>query len=437
MSLRRTLSFARPTRYSSRGYIFKWENQLRRSLYNQQERQAKSFTRRVVAQVVSSQVFQVGITLLIVLNSVLLASYNPKMPVNEGWNAVIEISEWFFQVVFTVEAIMLIYHLGRRYFYSYANLFDFFLVLSGWAIIFLVHVQGRLLESPSIAGFRMLRALRIFRSLRLLKFVPGMAILVEMVKGAAAHLRAVLILAGFILLAYSILGVELFMAADASTVPGPQEGVSRIIGFENIFQAFTTIFVVFSREGWVEIMDWVEQDYPYAYIFFFSLTAIGSLLVLNLLVTVLVTNHMDTNVKRLLGYQLQYKLEATVQRAMERRKDVRVYDVDDAKMRLMVSYERKRRHRHYDVISKREYKQWLTEYGPLYEEWKILHDLVEPVEEEVPVEELEKHKAVAARTASVGDSGREVSVRFTCLWLWKKKSILTEIYLAAQAFDPA
>ena len=241
-----------------------------------------------------------------------------------------------------------------------------------------------------------------------------MTILVSMVKDAAAHLRAVLVFAGFILLAYSILGVELFKEVDGTNAPGPKDGAARIIGFENIFQAFTTIFVAFSREGWVEIMNWVQEEIPLSFTFFFSLTAVGSLLVLNLLVTVLVTNHMDTSVKRPLGYQLQYKLESTVQGAIERSRDVRVYDIDDAKMRLMVSFERRRKSGGQNVISRKEYKEWATEFGPLYEEWKMLHSLLEPPEEEVPEEISEVEHRAAVQAAEVEDSGREVSDEFVC-----------------------
>ena len=173
MSLRRTLSFARPTRYSSRGRLFKWENQLRRSLYSQQERKAKSCGRRLVAEIVSSQVFQGSITFLIILNSIFLAGYNPLQDADEGFNSFIEDSEWFFQVVFTIEAAMLIYHLGRRYFMTSANLFDFSLVILGWIVIIAVHTEEGPRDSPSIAGFRMLRALRILRDCACSNSSPG------------------------------------------------------------------------------------------------------------------------------------------------------------------------------------------------------------------------------------------------------------------------
>lgn len=175
MSLQRTSSLSRLSSLQSyRSSFFQWDNSLRRSGNSQEVLEQSSLVSRVVSRIVTSQLFQPLITALIIMNSVFLALYDPTKPFNSTRNLWIEYTEIFFQAAFTIEAVLLILHLGcYGYFSITANRFDFFLVAIGYVQFIIPRVQFSAHRDPAVTAFRVLRAMRILRSLRLLKQLPG------------------------------------------------------------------------------------------------------------------------------------------------------------------------------------------------------------------------------------------------------------------------
>lgn len=122
-------------------------------------------------------------------------------------------------------------------------MFDFVLVFFGW--IFALAVP-----QANLTG---LRVFRVLRSLRLLQFIPGMVVLVNIIGRSYIQLTSVLCVVLFIIYAFAIIAVELYKNA----VPDPDLGVPNVFpGFQNIVQSFFTVFLVITCEGWEDIMRW-------------------------------------------------------------------------------------------------------------------------------------------------------------------------------------
>ena len=78
---------------------------------------------------------------------------------------VINIFEYFFTLVFLFEAIFKIIALGKQYFYSNWNIFDFLIVIgtiTGYGIEFFAHISG-ISATIILRSFRIARIFKLFR----------------------------------------------------------------------------------------------------------------------------------------------------------------------------------------------------------------------------------------------------------------------------------
>lgn len=311
----------------------------------------------VIDCVVRSDWFNNGIIVLIVANSLILACYDPSKSAQSMRNAWIDSCDIFFQAMFTLEAALRMAHLGcRGYFKDALNVCDFVLVVLGFA----EYVDG-----VDAAFTKVFRAFRVLRSFRLLKHIPGMVILLEIISHSSAQLLTVLWLASFIVFAFGILGVELF-----KDVPLDTEQFSSVIGFQNILQSFCTLFVVLGREGWVEVADWIEHTMPNSGVYFVILTAFGSVLVLNLIVTVLVLNYKNNrhHALHLRSNKLYTEVAAIDAKAAERKLLQDGYKAEVSAIHLMRLFEHK--HGQTNVLSLQEYLKLRKRYGAQYRRWR-------------------------------------------------------------------
>ena len=311
----------------------------------------------LVAWIVESDWFNNGIIVLIVLNSVILACYDPSQSAESSRNAWIDMSDYLFQALFTLEAVLRVAHLGcKGYFRDPLNVCDFVLVVLGFA---------EYIHAFDAAFAKVFRAFRVLRSFRLLKHIPGMVILLEIISRSYAQLLTVLWLSSFIVFSFGILGVELFKDVSLDT-----EQFSSVVGFQNILQSFCTLFIVLGREGWVEIADWIEQALPNSSIYFILLTAFGSVLVLNLIVTVLVLNYKN-NRHHALALQhnnLYNKVAPIVAKTAERKLLQDGFKAEVSAIHLMRIFEQK--HGQTKVLTLDEYLKLRKRYGAQYRRWR-------------------------------------------------------------------
>jgi len=194
-------------------------------------------------------------------------------------------------LIFTVEAIIKIAAEGNQplnYFKDPWNVFDFLIVIVCWLSIFLPNINAGF-----VAVFRLARILRV---LRLVTALPQLKMLVDAMLKSIPSMGYVSILLFLLFYIYGVLGVFMF-------------GENNPVHFKDLQTSLITLFQITTLEGWADIMyinvfgcdhpQWGSEFCPNpvasgvgAIIYFISFVLIGTMIVLNLFIGVIM-NSMD------------------------------------------------------------------------------------------------------------------------------------------------
>ncbi|KFO24422.1 Voltage-dependent L-type calcium channel subunit alpha-1S [Fukomys damarensis] len=293
--------------------------------------------RKACISIVEWKPFETIILLTIFANCVALAVYLP-MPEddNNTLNLGLEKLEYFFLIVFSIEAAMKIIAYGflfhqDAYLRSGWNVLDFTIVFLG---VFTVSLeQVNIIQSNTApmsskgAGLdvKALRAFRVLRPLRLVSGVPSLQVVLNSIFKAVLPLFHIALLVLFMVIIYAIIGLELFkgkmhkacyfVGTDIlATVeneqpspcartgsgrpctingsecrggwPGPNHGITH---FDNFGFSMLTVYQCITMEGWTDVLYWVNdaigKEWPWIY--FVTLILLGSFFILNLVLGVL------------------------------------------------------------------------------------------------------------------------------------------------------
>jgi voltage-gated sodium channel len=182
--------------------------------------------------------------------------------------------------MFVVEAILKITAAGRRpmrYFGDPWNLFDFTIT-----VVCVLPLEGQFAL--------VLRLARVARSLRLIKALPRLRLIVDALLRSLPSFGWIMLLLFLLLYVYSVMGVSLFGAND------PER-------FGTLWASMLTMFGILTLEGWVDIMrdqmsgipgpDGAEPPHTSpvaAPVFFVTFILGGTMVFLNLLVGVIVNS---------------------------------------------------------------------------------------------------------------------------------------------------
>ncbi|KAK9404409.1 voltage-dependent L-type calcium channel subunit alpha-1S [Crotalus adamanteus] len=290
--------------------------------------------RKACIAIVEWKPFETIILLTIFANCIALAIYLP-MPEDDTnkVNTRLEKLEYFFLIVFAIEAMLKIIAYGflfhaDAYLRNGWNVLDFTIVFLGVFTVILERIS--LMESALLSGqggfdVKALRAFRVLRPLRLVSGIPSLQVVLNSIIKAMLPLFHIAVLVVFMLIIYAIVGQELFKGkmhktcyynktdilatverekpAPCSTsghgrpctIPGsecrgpwagPNHGITH---FDNFGFAMLTVFQCISMEGWTEVLYWVNDaignEWPWIY--FVSLILLGSFFILNLILGVL------------------------------------------------------------------------------------------------------------------------------------------------------
>ena len=154
---------------------------------------------------------------------------------------------------------------------------------SGWnafdAAIILISVLP--LHSETAAVFRLIRVLR---TLRLLKTVPGLQIIIAAMMKSVSSLGYIGIVLLIHLYIYAVVGAKLFATSDPAH-------------FANLQRAFLTLFQVVTLEGWVDVMQ-MSMTHPSVHplvapAYFVSFILLGTMIIMNLVIGVIMNSMME------------------------------------------------------------------------------------------------------------------------------------------------
>ena len=242
-----------------------------------------------VYELVEHPKFEMTIMAAIALNVVVMATQQYDQ--SKAWDDFQHIANILFVVIFLAEAVLKLFAMYPAvYFSSKWNLFDFVVVAASLFGLF----SGGSGEVSLLRIFRLARLFRIFRRLK------GLMLLLKTFMAsipALINIGALLLLICFV---YAILGVNLFGKIKAG------ENITDHANFRNFGSAMLTLLRMSTGEAWNGIMYdcMINQDCDsssdcargeccgtqVAPLYFISFVVIGSFVVLNLLIAVVLDN---------------------------------------------------------------------------------------------------------------------------------------------------
>jgi voltage-gated sodium channel len=227
------------------------------------------------ARIVEARWFEPFMIGLILFNAVLigLETSHEFMASFDGW---LYLANDIILGVFIIEAALKITAVAPRlrlYFGNGWNLFDFSIV-----VLSLIPATG---EFALVA-----RLIRVLRVLRLVSAVPQLRLVVATLVRSIPSMGHVILLMSLVFYIYAVSGFHFFEDVD------PEH-------WGSLGAAFLTLFQLVTLEGWVEVMEAAMEVHPLAWIYFVSFVMLGTFVVLNLFIAVVINNLEHSKLEQL------------------------------------------------------------------------------------------------------------------------------------------
>ena len=203
---------------------------------------------------------------LILFNALLIGLETSKAFVAryDGW---LHLGNDIILVIFIIEAALKLTAVAPRfslYFRNGWNLFDFTVILASLI--------------PATEEFALVaRLVRVLRVLRLISTVPQLRLIVATLVRSIPSMGHVILLMSIIFYIYAVTGYHLFNEHDEEH-------------WGSLGAAFLTLFQMVTLEGWVEVMETAMEAVPWAWIYFVTFIMVGTFIVLNLFIAIVINN---------------------------------------------------------------------------------------------------------------------------------------------------
>jgi voltage-gated sodium channel len=233
----------------------------------------KAFARRIV----EARWFEPAMIGLILFNGVLIGLETSKefMAAYGSW---LHLGNDIILAIFIIEAALKITAVAPRfslYFGNGWNLFDFTIVV--------------LSLLPATEEFALVaRLVRVLRVLRLVSAVPQLRLIVATLVRSIPGMGHVITLMSIIFYIYAVTGYHLFHEHD------PEH-------WGTLGASLLTLFSIVTLEGWVQVMETALEVQPWAWLYFVSFVLIGTFVMLNLFIAVVINNLEASKTEELEG----------------------------------------------------------------------------------------------------------------------------------------
>ncbi len=137
---------------------------------------------------------------------------------------------------------------------------------------------------PATGGFAVIA--RMARLLRLVSAVPELRLIVSTLVRSIPSMLHIVALMSLMVYVYAIIGYQLFHEHD------PQH-------WRNLGVSLLSLFQVVTLEGWAEIMYKAMEYHPLTWIYFVSSVALGTFVVINMFIAVVINNLDEAKQERL------------------------------------------------------------------------------------------------------------------------------------------
>ncbi|KAK1881810.1 Voltage-dependent T-type calcium channel subunit alpha-1G [Dissostichus eleginoides] len=272
--------------------------------------------RIVCTRIITHKMFDHIVLLIIFLNCITIAMERPYISGVERF--FLNLTNYIFTAIFVAEMFIKIVSLGwcfgeKSYLRSSWNLLDGMLVM-----ISVIDILVSLISNSGTKILGMLRVLRLLRTLRPLRVIsraPGLKLVVETLMSSLKPIGNIVVICCAFFIIFGILGVQLFkgkfficqgedignVTNKSDCLQANKKWVRHKYNFDNLGQALMSLFVLASKDGWVDIMyyglDAVGVDQqpvmnynPWMLLYFISFLLIVAFFVLNMFVGVVVEN---------------------------------------------------------------------------------------------------------------------------------------------------
>ncbi len=223
---------------------------------------------------IESSAIQNVIIVLIIINSITIGLETSDYFMNKFGSYLLTLDKIILGI-FVLEIMIKLYAFDYKFFKSGWNIFDFSIV----AIALL----------PTSGALSVLRTLRIFRSLRLIKAIPKLRFIVEALLKSIPSIGWIFALLLVVFYVFAVMGTSLF-------------GKEFPQFFGNIGASMYSLFQVMTLESWsMGISRPIMEKFPYAFLFFIPFILVATYTTLNIFIAIVVNTmseiHQQESVK--------------------------------------------------------------------------------------------------------------------------------------------
>ncbi len=231
------------------------------------------------SQIVSAPWFEHGIIAFILINGVILGM-ETSPALMEQYGDFMHLGNHVILGIFILEAILKMIAVAPqvdRYFRDGWNIFDFSVIM--FSLI------------PATGDFAMIaRLARLLRVVRLVSTIPELRLIVSTLVRSIPSMIHVMTLMGVIFYIYAITGYQLFHEHDPTHW--------RSLGI-----SLLTLFRVVTLEDWTDVMYTAMDFHPLSWVYFVSFVILGTFVVINLFIAVVINNLDEAKAERLTELQ--------------------------------------------------------------------------------------------------------------------------------------
>ncbi|XP_075435942.1 voltage-dependent T-type calcium channel subunit alpha-1G isoform X3 [Ascaphus truei] len=274
--------------------------------------------RMICNKIIAHKMFDHVVLVIIFLNCITIAMERPKIEPQSAERIFLTLSNYIFTCIFLAEMTVKVVALslcfgGKAYLRSSWNILDGMLVLISVIDVLVSMVSD---SGTKILGMlRVLRLLRTLRPLRVISRAQGLKLVVETLMSSLKPIGNIVVICCAFFIIFGILGVQLFkgkffycLGEDTRNITNKSDCLEakykwarHKYNFDNLGQALMSLFVLASKDGWVDIMydgldavgvnqQPVMNHNPWMLLYFISFLLIVAFFVLNMFVGVVVEN---------------------------------------------------------------------------------------------------------------------------------------------------
>ncbi|XP_028623112.1 sodium channel protein type 11 subunit alpha [Grammomys surdaster] len=250
-----------------------------------------------VFDLVTSQVFDVIILGLIVLNMIIMMAESDGQ--SEEVTKIFDILNIAFVVIFTVECLIKVFALRQHYFTNGWNLFDCVVVVLSIISTLVSGLENSNIPFPPTL-FRIVRLARIGRILRLVRAARGIRTLLFALMMSLPSLFNIGLLLFLVMFIYAIFGMNWFSKVKKGS------GIDDIFNFKTFSGSMLCLFQITTSAGWDTLLNPMLESDAHAHcnsssgdscqqpriaiVYFVSYIIISFLIVVNMYIAVILEN---------------------------------------------------------------------------------------------------------------------------------------------------